>query len=75
MAKGTYTYKETENPTTRQSTRTKRAFDELDESLKRLKREFGVCDDSDECTAEGSHETGKIFHLVWTNYRLKKFNL
>ena len=64
MAKGTYTYRETENPTTRQSIRTKRAFDEFDESLKRLKREFGLCDESDECTAEGNHETGKNFHLV-----------
>ena len=65
---------ESENPTTWQSTRTKRAFDDFDESVKRLKREFGSCDESDECAAEGNHQTGKIFHLVWTNDRLKKFN-
>ena len=64
MAKGTYTYRETENPTTRQSIRTKRAVDEFDESVKRFKRELGLFDESDECTAEGNHETGKIFHLV-----------
>ena len=74
MAKETHTYRESENPTTWQSTRTKRAFDEFDESVKRLKREFGSCDESDECAAEGNHETSKNFHLVWTNYRLKKFN-
>ena len=74
MAKETHTYRESENLTTWQSTRTKRAFDDFDESVKRLKREFGLCDESDECTAEGNHETGKNFRLVWTNYRLKKFN-
>ena len=64
MAKETHTYRENENPTTWQSTRTKRAFDEFEESVKHFESDFGSCDGSDQFAAEKYHETGKIFNLV-----------
>ena len=73
MAKETHTYRENENPTTWQSTRTKRAFDEFEESVKRFRSVADSCYDSDEFVAENYHESGKIFHLTWTNFRLQNF--
>lgn len=66
MAKGTYTYikKKRKNSTTQEIVHLKRTIDELEKSVKRLKSEFDLCDESDEFATENCHESGKIFHLV-----------
>ena len=70
VAKATYTYHERKNSTTLQI---KRALDEIEECVKRLRSEPDSCDESEELAKENFHESGNIFYTVWTNNRLKNF--
>ena len=61
VAKATYTYQERKNSTTQQI---KRALDEIEECVKRLRSEPDLCDESEELAKENFHESGKIFYTV-----------
>ena len=61
VAKATYTYREGKNSTTPQI---KRALDEIEECVKRLRSESDLCDESEELASDNSHESGKIFYSL-----------
>ena len=61
VAKATYTYQERKNSTTPQI---KRALDEIEECIKRLRSESDLCDESEELASDNSHESGKIFYSL-----------
>ena len=61
MAKATYIYKKRENPTNWQI---KRAFNGVEESVKRLRSVVDSCYESYEFAAENYHESGKIFNCL-----------
>ena len=61
VAKATYTYQECKNSTTLQI---KRALDEIEECVKRLRSEPDSCDESEELAKENFNESGNIFYTV-----------
>ena len=60
VAKATYTYHERKNSTTLQI---KRALDEIEECVKRLRSVADSCYESNKFAEENRHDSGKIFTL------------